>query len=69
MEQGKQRATLQKRWNKQLDEFTEAYPEKANVLKLSFSGKLPEGWDKDLPVFGVNEAMATRHASGKALDV
>ena len=69
LEQGKKRAALQEQWNKQLDEFTKAYPEKANVLKLSFSGKLPEGWDKDLPVFGVNEAMATRQASGKALDV
>jgi transketolase len=65
---GKKGATLQEQWNKLLEEFTKAYPEKANLLKLCFSGKLPAGWDKDLPVFGGNEAMATREASGKALN-
>jgi transketolase len=68
LEQGKTGAALQKRWNKQLDEFTKAFPEEASVFKLGFSGNLPEEWDKDLPVFGANEAMATRQASGKALD-
>jgi transketolase len=67
-QQGKKGAALQEQWNKQLDEFIKAYPEKANLLKLCFSGKLPDGWDKDLPVFSINEAMATRQASGKALD-
>jgi transketolase len=67
-QQGKKGAALQEQWNKQLDEFTKAYPEKANLLKLCLSGKLPDAWDKDLPVFSINEAMATRQASGKALD-
>jgi transketolase len=68
LEQTKRGAALQEQWNKQLDEFTKAYPEEAGVLKLSFSGALPNEWDKDLPVFDANEAMATRQASGKALD-
>ena len=68
LEPGKKGAALQQQWNKQLDEFTNAYPEKANLLKLCFSSKLPDAWDKDLPVFSINEAMATRQASGKALD-
>ncbi len=29
---------------------------------------LPEGWDRDLPTFGVADAQATRQASGKALN-
>lgn len=69
LQQGKKRAALQDQWNKQLDEFTKEYPAEAGVLKLSFSGELPEEWGKDLPIFAVNEAMATRQASGKALDV
>ena len=69
LEQGKKGAGLQEQWNKQLDEFTKAYPEEANVLKRSFRGKLADEWDKDLPIFGTNEPMATRQASGKALDV
>lgn len=67
-EPGKKGAALQEQWNNQFDEYTRAYPEKANLLKLCLSGKLPDGWDKELPVFGINEAMATRQASGKALD-
>ena len=69
LEQGKENAALQKQWNRQLDEFTKAHPEEAGVLKLGFSGDLPDEWDKDLPIFGTNEAMATRQASGKALDI
>jgi transketolase len=68
LEPSKKGAALQEQWNNKLDTFTKAHPEKANLLKLCFSGKLPAGWDKDLPVFSINEAMATRQASGKALD-
>jgi transketolase len=68
-EQGKKKAALQKRWNKKLDEFTKAYPEEASVLKVGFTGNLPREWDKDLPNFGTDEAMATRQASGKVLDI
>ena len=69
LEQTKRGAALQEQWNKQLDEFTKAYPEEAGALKLIFSKDLPEEWEKDLPFFGANEAMATRQASGKALDI
>jgi transketolase len=69
LKQGKKKTALQNRWNKHLDEFTNAYPEEARVLKLGFIGKLPADWDKDLPDFGANEAMATRQASGKVLDI
>lgn len=69
LEQGKRGGVLQEQWNKQLEEFTKAHPEEAHALKLCFSGQLPEEWDKDLPVFGPGDAMATRQASGKAIDV
>jgi transketolase len=57
---------LQNRWNKHLDEFTKAYPEEAHVLKRNCG--ISTGMDKDLG-FGTNEAMATRQASGKVLDI
>jgi transketolase len=69
LDQGKKGAALQEEWNRRLDEFTKAYPDEARIFKLAYSGDLPEGWDKDLPVFGPNDAMATRQASGKALNV
>jgi transketolase len=69
LEQGKRGVRLQEQWNKQLDEFTKAYPEVAGELKLVFNGELPHEWDKDLPIFDAKEAMASRQASGKALDI
>jgi len=69
LDQSREKASLQKRWNKLLDEYNNAYPEELSVLKNGLSGELPKEWDKDLPVFGANEAMATRQSSGKALDI
>ena len=68
-EQGKQGTVLQDKWNKQLDEFVRAYPEKGKIIKCYLAGKLPDEWNKELPVFNANEAMATRQASGKVLDI
>lgn len=68
LELGKQGAALQEQWNNLLNEFAKAYPQNAKLLKQCSEGKLPLGWEKDLPVFTSNEAMATRQASGKVLD-
>ncbi|WP_121357318.1 transketolase [Flavisolibacter nicotianae] len=68
LDQGKKGAALQEEWNRQLEKFTKAFPEEAGIFKLAYSGDLPEGWDKDLPAFGPDDAMATRQASGKALN-
>src|SRR5690606_28500739 len=42
----------------------------AEELERRLAGKLPAGWDQDLPVFSVDEkGIATRNASGKVLNV
>ena len=44
-------------------------PELASELKAILAGKLPDGWDADIPVFEPSEkGMATRNASGKVLN-
>ena len=63
-------AELQKQWEADFAAYAEIFKDEANMFKLSFEGKLPEGWDKDLPVYTPADGeLATRQASGKALDV
>ncbi|ENH96964.1 transketolase [Gracilibacillus halophilus YIM-C55.5] len=56
-------------WNQAFEEYKKANPELGQDLENAINNKLPEGWDKDLPVFeaGKDEA-ATRAASGKVLN-
>lgn len=68
LEAGKKGAELQAAWEEQLNQYEQAYPEEGKNFRLSFDGKLPEGWEKSLPVFKPEEQLATRQASGKALD-
>ncbi len=56
-------------WRQLFARYKEAYPDLAAELERRWAGKLPEGWDADLPVFPADEkGMATRAASGKALN-
>ncbi|HET6610955.1 MAG TPA: transketolase [Kofleriaceae bacterium] len=41
-------------------------PEAVGTLELAISGKLPAGWDGDLPRWQVGDSVATRSAAGKA---
>jgi transketolase len=65
---GKQGADLQADWQTRFDAYSKAFPEEAQLFTLSLSGQLPKGWDSDLPVFKVDEPLATRQASGKTLE-
>lgn len=67
-EAGKKGAELHNQWEELFSKYGEAYPEENKQLQTAFKGDLPEGWDKDLPEFKAGESLATRQASGKALD-
>ena len=54
-------------WQKQLDAWREANPERAAEFDRIRAGRLPEGWEKALPVFDAGTSVATRKASGKTL--
>jgi transketolase len=68
LQPGKEGAILQSTWNDLKQSYNQAFPEQAKVFDIGFAGELPEGWDKDLPVFDPAEGLATRQASGKTLD-
>ncbi len=68
-EPGKAGAQQEAEWNKLFENYKQQYPQEGKELDMALTGKLPEGWDKDMPVFKGGESLATRQASGKALDV
>lgn len=55
-------------WNAAFAAFEEAHPELAAELKRAIDGELPDGWDKDIPMFDPDQTMATRNASGVVLN-
>ncbi len=55
-------------WNERFQAWREAYPELATEWDSAFSGALPAGWDADLPTYSADKKVATRIASGEALN-
>jgi transketolase len=60
--------TLQAAWQKKFAAYAIAYPELAAELSLALAGDLPDGWNKDLPVFPAGKGQATRVSSGQVLN-
>jgi transketolase len=57
-------------WESKFREYSRAFPELAQELRLFITGGLPEGWDKNIPTFQSDaKGMATRVVSGKVLNV
>ncbi|TWT95794.1 transketolase [Neorhodopirellula pilleata] len=66
---GKRGAAASAAWDDVWTKYQAAYPAKAAELQAMFDGKLPEGWDKDIPVFEADaKGDATRNSSGKVLN-
>ena len=56
-------------WQKIWESYQVAYADKAKELEAMFNHTLPEGWDKDIPVFPASEkGDATRNSGGKVLN-
>ncbi|WP_049564209.1 transketolase [Streptomyces sp. SBT349] len=59
--------TARAAWEKRLAEWRRANPERAAEFDRISAGRLPEGWEKALPVFDEGGSVATRKASGSVL--
>ncbi len=67
---GKRGADLRSKWEELLSGYKKQFPELARSLDQMQKRELPDGWDKNLPVFPADaKGMAGRDASGKALNV
>jgi transketolase len=65
----KQGENLEKNWEQLLEKYRDQFPELASELERRLRGELPDGWQKDLPVFPADpKGMATRAASGKVIN-
>jgi transketolase len=66
---GARGANDSKAWNALFAEYSKKYPELAARINKIQKRELPEGWDKNLPVFPADaKGMATRESSGKVLN-
>jgi transketolase len=59
---------LEADWKKKWEAYRATHRDLAAELERRLAGKLPDGWDAALPVFGPKDAQATRAASGKVLN-
>ena len=60
---------LREEWEATFDRYKVQFPELAEELDLMRNGKLPGGWDAEMPVFEADEkGLASREASGKVLN-
>ena len=66
---GKRGAEAHAKWAKMWPEYKAKFPELAKQIELIEKRELPEGWDKNLPVFPADaKGMASRESSGKAVN-
>jgi len=55
-------------WNNVFAQYKEEYPKLARQFELAVEGKLPEGWEQQLPVYKTGSSLATRASSGEVLN-
>ncbi len=58
---------VQDGWSASFSAYRANFSGEAMELERRLDGRLPDGWDNDLPVFDRDRAVATRGASGQAL--
>jgi transketolase len=66
---GARGAKLHRAWWAKFEEYRQQYPELADQGYRMLRRELPDGWDRDLPMFAAGgKDVATRDASGQALN-
>ncbi len=67
---GKRGHELREAWIARFNEYKQTYPDLADQLYRMQHRQLPEGWDKDLPIFQADaKGIAGRQASSTVLNV
>ncbi|MDZ7616625.1 MAG: transketolase C-terminal domain-containing protein, partial [Patescibacteria group bacterium] len=60
---------LRAEWQAMFDAYQNEHPELASQVELILAGKLPNGWDADIPTFPTDaKGAASRVTSGKVLN-
>lgn len=61
-------AKKQQEWDELFAQYKEKHPELGQQLEQAIKGELPEGWDKDIPVYEEGKSLASRASSGEVLN-
>jgi transketolase len=62
-------AEVEDQWRKRMEAYKAAFPQEAAEFESVISGKLPPGWDADLPKWKpTDKPIATRAAGGEAIN-
>ncbi|MFX0055123.1 MAG: transketolase [Candidatus Hermodarchaeota archaeon] len=62
-------AEMERAWDANMEEYRQEYPNLAKEFERRMSGRLPKGWDKDLPSYDADETgVATRNPSGDVIN-
>ncbi len=61
-------AKFENEWNAQFEAYAKEHPEPARQWRDWYGGRLPDEWQSVMPFFPTDKPMATREASGKALN-
>jgi transketolase len=61
-------AKFENEWNAKFEAYAKEHPEPARQWRDWYGGRLPDEWQSVMPVFPTDKPMATREASGKALN-
>ncbi|MFW9845932.1 MAG: transketolase, partial [Candidatus Thorarchaeota archaeon] len=60
---------LESAWDEELDGYKKDHPDLAAEFERRMAGRLPDGWDADLPSYDTSEAgVATRNPSGDVIN-
>jgi transketolase len=60
---------IERKWWDKLSAYARSFPDLAKAFQEVMSGDLPDGWDRDIPVFPADaKGMATRVAGGKVMN-
>lgn len=59
---------IEETWNKMFEEYQTKYSELAGQLQSAIANKLPEGWEKVLPVYEEGKSLASRASSGETIN-
>jgi transketolase len=58
----------EKEWNDLFAQYKNEFPELGKQLSQALNNELPEGWEKDIPVYSEGKSIASRASSGEALN-
>jgi transketolase len=60
---------MERDWEARKEDYRKKHPDLAREFERRMSGRLPKGWDKDLPSYDADETgVATRNSSGDVIN-